>query len=149
ISELNKHLKTEVQVEDIELSFFHSFPQAAIEFKHVFIADAYPDIVSDDTLFHAESMFFNFNVMDLYSGNYEVQRVSVRNGGLFLKTTSDGQQNFDIIERSTDSTEENDNFTFRLELLEVENVEFRYRSLAAQQFYDLDVHNGLFQGDFS
>src|SRR5690606_34210279 len=63
--------------------------------------------------------------------------------------TSDGQQNFDIIERSTDSTEENDNFTFRLELLEVENVEFRYRNLAAQQFYDLDVHNGLFQGDFS
>ena len=62
IDELNEHLKTKVDVQDIELSIFHDFPYASIQFKKVFVPDAFPEIESDDTLFYAEDMFFNFNV---------------------------------------------------------------------------------------
>lgn len=149
IDELNAHLKTEFKAEDIELSFVHSFPQASIEFKNVFVADAYPEIESTDTLFFAKSMFFNFNVMDIYSGNYKVSRISLHQGGLYLKTAEDGQVNFDIFKGDTARTEEGKNFDFLLELLEVENFELRYRNLCSQQFYDVRINHGLFQGNFS
>lgn len=147
IDELNSHLKTEFQAQDIELSLFHDFPSASIEFKNVFIADAYPNIQSEDTLFHASSMFFNFNLKDIYSGNYTVNRISLHNGGLHLKTAENGEVNFDILKAN--QGEEQENFDFLLELLEVENFDLRYRNLAARQFYDLKIYNGLFQGDFS
>lgn len=149
IDELNQRLKTEVQVEDIELSIFHAFPSASIEFKKVFIADAYPEIESDDTLFHAESMFFNFNIMDIYSGNYKVNRISLLDGGLHLKTSEDGQTNFDILKDNDEENEEDDKFDFLLELLKVENFDLKYKNLASQQYYELLIHDGLFQGNFS
>lgn len=149
VDELNSYLTTEFQAQDIELSFFHDFPSASIQFKNVFIADAYPNIQSDDTLFYAGSMFFNFNLWDIYSGNYQVKRVSIHDGGLFLKTAEDGQTNFDIIKPQQDDSEDAEEFEFLLELLEVENVALRYRNLASSQFYDLQVHKGLFQGNFS
>lgn len=148
IDELNEYLTTPVEVEDIELSFFHSFPSASIEFKNVFIADAYPELVSDDTLFHAQSMFFNFNIMDIYSGDYNVNRISIHDGGLQLKTTEDGQNNFNIL-KPNDQKDDDDNFEFLLELLELENFRFKYMNLASQQFYDLQLKDMLLQGNFT
>lgn len=149
IDELNSHLKTEFQAQDVELSFFNSFPQASIEFTNVFVADAYPNIQSEDTLFFADRMFFNFNLKDLYDGDYHVNRVSIHEGGLYLKTTESGEVNFDIIKEQKDPKEESENFEFLLELLEVENFELKYRNLSAKQFYDLQIKAGLFQGNFS
>ncbi|UKN00382.1 AsmA-like C-terminal region-containing protein [Paracrocinitomix mangrovi] len=148
IDELNDRLTTDVEVQDIQLSFFHDFPNASVEFKKVFIADAFPEIESDDTLFYAEKMFFNFNLMDFYSGDYQVRRINVYDGCLYLKTAKDGQANFNII-KDREETQEESKFEFMLELLKVENFKFRYKNLAARQFYDLDIHKGLFQGDFS
>ena len=148
IDELNEHLNTEVQVGDIELSLFKNFPSASIEFKNVFIADSYKNLASNDTLFHAKSMFFNFNIMAIYSGDYKVNRISLHDGGLHMKTTQDGEVNYDILKEPEVESESN-NFEFVLELLEVENFDFAYKNLASQQFYDLEIHNGLFQGNFS
>ena len=97
IDELNEHLKTKVEVEDIELSIFHDFPSASIQFQKVFIPDAFPEIESDDTLFYAEDMFFNFNILDIYSGNYEVKRISVHEGCLQMKTAENGERNYEIL----------------------------------------------------
>ena len=105
IDELNSHLKTQFTAQDVELSFFHSFPQASIEFSDVFIADAYRTVQSEDTLFFAERMFFNFNIRDIYYGDYNVNRVSIHEGGLYLKTTESGEVNFDIVKDEKDKDE--------------------------------------------
>ena len=149
IDELNSHLKTEFQAQDVELSFFHSFPQASIEFTDVFIADAYSTVQSEDTLFFAERMFLNFSLADLYYGDYNVNRVSIHQGGLYLKTTASGDVNYDILEEKKNTDKDNENFDFLLELLELENFELRYRNLSAKQFYDLQIKSGLFQGNFT
>ena len=148
ISELNEHLTSNVEVEDIELSIFHSFPSASIQFQKVFIPDAFPEIESDDTLFYAENMFFNFDLMDIYSGNYEVKRVSVHDGCLKMKTALDGQRNYEIIKKKEESNSD-DKFNFLLDLLALENFKYSYNNQAASQLINLDFHKGLFRGDFS
>lgn len=149
IDELNDHLKTKVDVEDIELSIFHDFPYASIEFQNVFIPDAFENLNSTDTLLFAESMFFNFNIWDIYSGNYKVKRVSVHEATLQMKVDDKGNTNYDIIEEKKDSVDKDSQFNFLLELLELENVHYRYANFASNQLYDLEIHQGLLQGNFS
>ena len=60
IIEINKHLNTKVDVQDIELSMFKNFPYASLDFKRVLIQDAYENIESDDTLLYAENLYFSF-----------------------------------------------------------------------------------------
>ncbi|MFT4603019.1 MAG: hypothetical protein ACI857_003206, partial [Arenicella sp.] len=148
IDELNEHLKTNVEVEDIQLSVFHDFPYASIQFDEVFIPDAYPEIESNDTLFYAKSMFFNFNIWDIYSGDYEVKRISAHDGCLHMNTAPDGQENYNIIEKS-ESVESGEKFAFKVELLELENFNYQYNNLGANQHYDFTVNSGLFAGDFA
>ena len=148
IDELNEHLNANVEVEDIQLSVLHDFPYASIQFEKVFISDAYPEIESEDTLFYADQMFFNFNIWDIYSGNYEIQRISVHEGCLHMNTAADGQNNFDIIEKS-DSVSSDENFAFKVELLVLENFNYSYHNLAAKQHYDFTVNAGLFGGNFA
>ena len=149
IEELNEYLTAPVDVEDIELSIFHNFPFASIEFKKVFIPDAFTEIQSNDTLFYADRVFFNFNVWDIYSGDYKIKRVSIHDGTLQMKTTAEGNVNYDIIKETPDSLKTNDNFNFFLELVEIENVAYVYSNLSTGQFYDLQLEDALFQGEFS
>jgi hypothetical protein len=148
IDELNEHLKTKVDVQDIELSIFHDFPYASIQFNKVFIPDAFPEIESDDTLFYAERMFFNFNLNDIFSGDYQIRRISAHNGQLSLKTSEDGQTNFDIIKKE-DSTAAEDNFELALELVQLENMDFHFKNHASRQYYDIKVLSALTKGDFT
>lgn len=148
LSELNDQLTQKVEVEDIQLSILHDFPSASIEFSKVFIADAFEDIESEDTLFYADRMFFNFDVMDLYSGNYEINRISLHDGCLNMKTTEAGSQNYNILKKEK-SEQPADDFELLLNLIELEDFRYSYQNLAASQWYDLDIHNGLIGGDFS
>ncbi len=150
IDELNENLKTNVEVEDIQLSVFHDFPYASIQFDEVFIPDAYPEIESEDTMFYAKRMFFNFNIMDIYSGNYEVKRISVHDGCLHMNTAPDGQKNYDILEkRDSLKSDSDENFAFKVELLDLENFNYSYHHLGAKQHYDVDINSGLVAGDFA
>jgi len=69
ISEINDHLKTNVEVRNMEVSIFHDFPNASLAFEHVFIADAFEHTGSNDTLLFTEELFLHFNVWDIWSGN--------------------------------------------------------------------------------
>lgn len=149
LDELNERLNSEIEVQDIDLSIFSHFPYASLEFEKIFIKDAFAYHPNEDTLFFAEKMYYNFNVWDIWNGDYKVKRISVHEGQLNLKTTTSGDVNYDIVKKSTDSHEDTSNFEFNLELLKVENLALNYANLATQQFYQLDVVNGLFQGDFT
>lgn len=149
ISELNSYLKTDVEVQDMEVSVFYDFPNASIEFENVFIADAFADSESKDTLLFAEQLFFHFNLMDIWSGDYKVKRASVHDGQLNLKTTESGDVNYAIIEESTDSLDANKNFEFLLELLKLENIDFSLKNKSTNQDYELKIEDALIKGDFA
>lgn len=148
LNELNQRLNQKVEVEEIQLSILHDFPSASIEFSKVFIADAFPDIESDDTLFYAQKMFFNFDVMDLYSGNYEVKRIALHEGCLNMKTAESGTNNYDILRKDSTKSRE-DEFELLLDLIEVEDFSYSYQNYASSQLYDFTIHEGLISGDFS
>lgn len=149
IEELNSYLNTDVEVQNIELSIFHEFPYASLRFEKVFVPDAFQDQESSDTLLFAETMFFNFSLLDIWNEDYKVKRVSAANGQLNLKTTAEGDFNYGIIREQQDSAQNSSNFDFMLELLKLQNIDFSYRNNSTRQFYDIYVHEGLMKGNFS
>lgn len=149
ITELNSHLKTDVEVRNMEVSIFHDFPNASIAFEHVFIADAFENSDSEDTLLFSEELFFHFNLWDIWSGDYKVNRASIHNGQINLRTTADGDVNYGIVEESQDTVDQQDNFSFLLELLKVENVDFGLVNQSTNQDYHFKIHEALIRGDFA
>ena len=149
IDEINSHLETDIKVRNIELSIFHDFPYASLQFEHVFIADAYKERESEDTLLYAENMFFNFSVMDIWQGDYKVKRIRAENGQLNLKTNADGDYNYGIVKSDPEADTASSNFEFMLELLKLKNIKFDYTNLSTRQFYQVDITEGLVRGDFT
>lgn len=149
ISELNSYLKTDVEVQDMEVSVFYDFPNASIQFENVFIADAFEDSKSKDTLLFAEQLFFHFNLMDIWSGDYKVKRASAHHGQLNLKTTESGDVNYAIIAETTDTLDADKNFEFLLELLKLENIDFSLKNKSTNQDYEVNIEDALIKGDFA
>jgi hypothetical protein len=147
IDEINEHLTTDLKVQSIELSFFHDFPRASLEFRNVLINDAFKTQESSDTLLHAKRAFCSFNIWDIWNGDYKVKRISLQDSKLNLRTTKKGDVNYDIIKESEDTT--SSNFKFVLDLLRVDRMAFQYSNLATGQLYKIDVRKSLIQGDFT
>lgn len=149
ISALNEQLLTDVEVDNIEVSVLHDFPNVSLQFENVLILDAYKRSKSNDTLLFAENMFFHFNVLDLFSGNYEVKHASVESGQLNLITTNDGDYNYDIV-KSVDSTaQESDDFQFQLQAMELRDFDFKWINRSTKQNYELTFEESRFHGDFN
>ena len=52
IQEVNQHLKAKVKVQEVDLSFWGSFPNVSVDFNEVFIQDSYEDANEYDTLLY-------------------------------------------------------------------------------------------------
>jgi hypothetical protein len=58
IGEVNKHMKAKVEVSNVDLAFWGSFPNLSVDFDHVFIQDSYESSTELDTLLYSEKIRF-------------------------------------------------------------------------------------------
>ena len=85
ISEINQYLKVRVDVGSVDLTFWKTFPDLSIDFKHVYVQDALPESKSSDTLLYSEKIRLRFNPIDIWEENYNVKRIDIAPGKLNLK----------------------------------------------------------------
>ena len=147
ITEINKHIITEVKIRDIDFSILSNFPYASLNFQHVLIKDAYEKVESDDTLLYAKNLYLNFNILDIINEDYNVRNISIKEGILKIKTTSRGDVNYNITKPSIDTSASN--FTFALKQLSTEDLKFEFSNIATKQFYKLLINEADFEGNFS
>lgn len=118
VTEVNKHLKTEIQVKDIDFSLFKKFPNASVELIDV-TAKSTEDFkkkdfinVNTDTLFTAKSIFLQFNILNIINKKYKLKTIDIEKGQLniFIDRKGNDNYHFWISDESTDSS------AFKLEL---------------------------------
>ena len=73
ITEVNKHLKAQVSVRDVDLTFWGSFPNLSVDFNEVFIRDSYKVATVRDTLLYTERIRLKFNPIDIWNEEYTVR----------------------------------------------------------------------------
>ena len=101
ISSANTYLTIPVQVGSIDVSLFNNFPAVTISLKNVKI----PDLGKSATdLFQAKRVSFDFNLIELVKGNYQVGGIEIISGQANLKWINKDQANFLIFKNSTKSS---------------------------------------------
>jgi hypothetical protein len=147
VKELNKYLKTPVNVAEVDLTFWRTFPNLSIDFNHVFVKDALPNATNSDTLLYTDQIRLKFNPLDIWNEDYKVQSVEVKPGTLKFKVNEKGEVNYDILKETSDTS--SSNLSFKLQNVYFENVRLSYENDATQQYYQTRLNTLEFNGDFS
>ena len=143
IQEVNKRLKSPINIGDIEFSVLKNFPFASVELNDILAIDAF----QEDTLCKIEVLQLKFNALDLYNKIYIIEELTLKNGfaSIYYK---DGKPNYEIWHSSQDSTQE-ENTDFGLENISLENFTISYATDGIQSVIvnnesqlQLSINNG-------
>jgi hypothetical protein len=147
IEGVNKHLKAQVSVSEVDLTFWGSFPNLSVDFNDVFIRDSYKKATVRDTLLYSERIRLKFNPVDIWNENYNVKSIEVEPGTIQLKVKKNGEVNYDILKSTEDTT--TTKFELKLEDVSIQDVRFSYINRATNQTYRTGIHSMDLEGDFT
>lgn len=147
VTELNKTLTVPVQVADIDLRFWSSFPNLSVDFDEVLIRESNPSTQTPDTLLYTERIRLKFNPIQILKKNYSVQEIQLYPGIAKVRMFADRSVNYDILKK--DSVATNSNFSFNLAAVRMDNFRVRYTHEPSEQHYQLMVEDAQLSGDFN
>ena len=148
VNQINKQLTVPVKVDDIDFSFIRMFPYASVELKGV-SSDGAKIPNAKNPLIKAESIFFLFNIWDVFGNDLKLKKISLHNADLNLYTSKNGKNNFDIFKKDTVPSTTNETVKLAIESFELIDVDFNYRNNEINHAYDLSFLNTEFKGAFT
>lgn len=146
IERLNKNLNSEVKVGDIKVSSWKKIPFFSLEFKDVLILEPKNYAPSPDTLFFLEQVYFQFDLWDIYNGNYNLKEVEIEGGDVRMKVNESGVFNYIFWKESTDTS--STNFQLQLKRISLSNVQYLYDDREVDFSIEAQVDQMNLNGDF-
>ncbi len=133
---INDQIDTKISVEEVGISIFRKFPNTSVFFNdvtvwsgHSFRREEFPGI-STDTLFVADRLYLQFNILDLLRKKYAIKSLEARNGKLNILIDSSGKGNYSIEKGG----EKNDVERFiEVKGFVVRNIDVQFFNLAKKQ----------------
>ncbi|MDC1266446.1 AsmA-like C-terminal region-containing protein [Crocinitomicaceae bacterium] len=143
IAEINKNLEVPMEVGDVELAFWSSFPNISIDLLNVEI----PSRNTSTSLLKSKKFNLRFNPFDLAMGDYNLKQINISDGELNLYVDSLGGDNYNIVK----SSEENDDSEFKLELQAVtlKSMKVSYLNDITHQEYHSNFNRVNLTGELS
>ena len=145
VSEINKSLQIEISVKDIELSLFSNFPDASLNLTGLQTKEQLN--ANSGPLLNAKEVSLLFNVYDIISHNYKIERILLSDAFLNIIVRDDGSNNFTVIQKSDNKGSGSVNID--LQQVIFRNVEISYINYPADQEYLLNVIKGDLKGVFT
>ncbi len=144
ISQLNRHLRAEIKVEDFSFSLLHHFPLASFELKNVLIKEVAnrPD---KDTLLHAGKVSLLFNIMGIFKKDFTIRSIQVADGNCKLRIDAQGVTNYEFW--TTDSASSSSDLD--LSQVQLKNMQLSFLDRKHGQDYDMSIHQLSFSGRFN
>lgn len=147
VNEINKNLLSEIQVSDVSLSVFNSFPYVSLEFSDVLIPEVISGTQGKEVLISAGLVSLKFNIFDILRKKYVLKRVNISKADCHLKILKDGTPNYLFWREDTISDGTSD-FELLLQRVRLEEVEFQYSNLQNDIFLSLFAEKFLMYGSF-
>jgi hypothetical protein len=147
LKEVNNELVEPIQVSEVSLVFWGSFPNLSIDLKDVYIQDRFSKSNSKDTLLQAKNIRLQFNPIDLWNEKYNIKYLEVTEGSLNLKTNANGEANYDILKPA--KTTSSNKFDLKLKRICINNLRLVYQNATTNQQYKTTINNSMFSGNFN
>lgn len=131
--QINKHLNTKVDIsKKIDISIFEKFPELSIGFHDVKI---YEPVADRPTVFASlKDVLITFNLLDIWVGNYQIDKLYLTKGFIHLRTNFDGSHNFIIFKKDTSATKDTQT-DFSISFIQLKEIEFIYDYKLTNHFY--------------
>ncbi len=144
---LNGHLKTELKVDEIDVTFISTFPNVSLHFKNMLILDP-PGLQSyRDTLLTAQHVYLKFGLWEVLSSNYKAKQLDVYNAHLRAFINKDGIENYDILKPSEGKTKTGDDLVLSLKNIKLCNTRITYENHVRNQQYKFKTKELVFSGE--
>ncbi len=145
VSEIGKKLNIEVSVREINLSLFKNFPDASLELNDIQTNESLPNNI--DPLLKARKISLLFDIFDILTGDYTIEKIVLDNASLNLVVLNDLQNNFSIFNQVEDKRTTFVNLNLQKVLLN--NVSVSYSHQPSEQEYIFKVKKGNLKGAFT
>lgn len=124
VQELNKNLRTKVEVGKIELSLFEKFPQVALEFKQLTLHGALDEV--KQPLAKADHLYLTFDFWNIFGGKYVVNQVFLEDANVQIFVDKRGDENYQIFKVDSNATSSGQQIDFDLEKIKLDKVNVVY-----------------------
>ena len=120
VEQINNSVATEIDVKNIELSIFKQFPYASLAFQKVTAKEA-TKANKKGTLFSAQSVYLQFNIIDILNENYSIKTVAIEDGIVNVRIDKNGKDNYHFWK---DAGASDNQLSIELEKLSLKGVTF-------------------------
>nr|WP_320119809.1 AsmA family protein [uncultured Marinifilum sp.] len=118
LNEVNSSIDAAIKIEDVSFSLLKKFPYATVEFKNVSLQSK--STLKADTLLSSDKIYVSLNTISLLKGNFETEKVELKNGYFNYQIDKNGTSNFDcLFSTHKDSTVSQNNSSLHLDLKKV------------------------------
>jgi hypothetical protein len=145
VEQINNSVATEIDVKNIELSIFKQFPYASLEFQQVTAKEATKSN-NKGTLFSAQSVYLQFNIIDILNENYTIKTVAIEDGIVNVKIDNEGNDNFHFWKASGSS---DNRLSIELEKLNLKGVTFYLLNEYKNIDFSIEAVGLTLSGNFS
>ena len=142
---VQQNLKTKSSIREADLTLWNNFPSVSIRFKDVYVEE---NSKASDTLLYAKELYLSFDIIDLFSGRYNIDEIEAKEGSLNMRVNSKGQMNWDVWKPDTSSTT-NEKFKINLENIVGENISYLYEDEQEKTFVDVKLKELKAAGNFN
>jgi hypothetical protein len=140
---IQESCKTKVDIGKIDLAFWSSFPRASVELSDVYIEETF---TSHDTLFASKRILLEFNLFDLFRGNYKVKEISAKESTCHLRLDKKSQDNWHFWNEDSTSAS---TFEFGIHEINLESTSLTYEDASSEFYLSLHSKKSGFSGNLS
>lgn len=144
VEQINNNVHTPIDVKEVNFSVFKKFPYASLEFSQVSAKEMSKSDKKDD-LFTAQSIYLQFNIIDILRENYIIKKVQVEHGMVNIKIDKYGNDNYHFWKTSSDTTV----LSVELEDLVFKEVNFYFLNQYKDMDMDINAKRMSLSGNFS
>lgn len=149
----DRHIKAEIHLRknNIHFSVFKKFPLASVELRDVVvkIPDDFQfaslDPMHGDTLLYARHLFLQLNMRQLLRKEYQLEKISIKNGYLQVLTDEQGHSSMNIIAKSSGTTD----FRASIKSFLLSNVSIYSESANSRMQSSVTIKKGEASGSFT
>ncbi|HEX8426205.1 AsmA-like C-terminal region-containing protein [Hymenobacter sp.] len=139
VQEVNRYLRTPVQVGKMEVSLLDQFPRVSITLHEVCVSGS----ISQDTvpLARVRRLYCAFDAWDIWRGHYRIRAVTLTDGRVYVGHDVKGRPNYDVIRYDTTAGPSDKPLAFGLENVHLERIHTTYDDQLREQRYTVRVED--------
>lgn len=132
--QVNKYLNTKVDIsKKIDISIFEKFPELSIGFHDVKFYE--PNAVKPTVFASLDDVLITFDLLDIWDGTYQIDKLYLKKGHIYLRTDFDGSHNFMIFKKDSSATSKQGDTNFSISFIELSEIDFLYTYRPGNHLY--------------